>query len=146
MWWMERSGRLVVMVHGDTPGTHEEFHHMMELGKEATQVGAGRMLVYAAGRGGPDPEQRRAIGDKLRAHGVSTFKTVVVTESALVRGIMTALSWVSPMATRCFAPCALDKAAEALDLSDEERSTLDTLLQDLTSAAGLPPPPCAAAG
>jgi hypothetical protein len=97
------------------------------------------ILIYAAGKGGPTTEQRHKLGG-LDTHDID-MKVAVVTDSTIVRGILTAVGWVFSQTPPAFAPRRLQEAAETLGLTDDERRTADVLLAEICDEGNLPPLP-----
>ncbi len=82
-------GRLLVAMHGFKGPTNLEWERFLNAG---IQYGLGphlRILIISHG-GGPDGDQRRRLGEVI---GPAPAPTAVMTRSALVRGITTAVSF-----------------------------------------------------
>jgi hypothetical protein len=63
-----------------------------------------------------DPATRKALSDGIQSRPMPTLIDVVVSESALVRGVMTALAWFAPQQMRrVVAVPTLPKAADAIE-------------------------------
>jgi hypothetical protein len=110
----DRLHRCVVFVCGDAPIDDKEWDAY--LGFVASRMKPGlqhRSLVLA--KGSLTSLQRKKLAEVV-APVQATLKSAVVTESALVRGIVTALAWFSRDVFRIFAPSDLDRALEFLDL------------------------------
>jgi hypothetical protein len=126
--------RLVLQGEG-RPTDAEMDHHVAEAVAMARAVRA--VLVIAEGRdaAGPDAGQRA----KLARAGLLRIPTAVVTESALARGVMTAVSWLgAPI--RGFAPEHLFRALEFLKISAPVRARIPAQLEAMRAELhGVPP-------
>lgn len=74
-----------------------------------------RSLVITDG-GGPNSAQRTKLTELVSEHS-GEVKIAVVTGSAVVRGIFTAMSWFATFNYRAFTPLQLDEALVFLDVS-----------------------------
>ena len=74
-----------------------------------------RSLVITDG-GGPNSAQRTKLTELVAEHA-GEIKIAVVTSSAVVRGIFTAMSWFATFTYRAFTPQQLDEALVFLDVS-----------------------------
>lgn len=74
-----------------------------------------RSLVITEG-GGPNSAQRTKLTELVAEHS-GDLKIAVVTSSAVVRGIFTAMSWFATFNYRAFPPTQLDDALAFLDVS-----------------------------
>ena len=131
MLW-KRLGRVVVTVHAAREPTEDEWVRYVTAAVEHRGMDEQRILVLSAG-GAPNPAQRRRLITNLEG---ATAPTAIVTNSWLVRGAGTAVSWFNPE-LRVFGPRALDQAMDFLRLSSGERSMCVTLVRDLQSQLGV---------
>jgi hypothetical protein len=76
-------------------------------------------LVFTLG-GGPNVFQRRQSLEVLNARPAGSPKTAVLTESLLVRGMVTALSWFATNGVAAFSSGALDEALDFLNVVDTQ--------------------------
>lgn len=96
-------GRLAVVMHGFKSPTDMEWQRFLNEGVEHGTGPHLRILVISHG-GGPDGEQRKQLG---RVISGTSAPTVVMSGSALVRGITSALTF-------------FNRHIKALDMSDDE--------------------------
>jgi hypothetical protein len=92
-----------------------------------------RSLVVTEG-GPPTPAQRQKLNELVMPY-VGTAKAAVVTSSGMVRGVLTALGWVTPDIYKAFAPADLDAAMESLDLPRTDMIEIRRLLPLLKKEA-----------
>lgn len=87
MLYRFQDGILVMMSTSKTPSDEEWTRHCQDLTRERPHLRG--VLVYTAG-GGPTSKQR----EQLRvAVGASLPPTAIMTDSAMVRGIITSINW-----------------------------------------------------
>jgi hypothetical protein len=99
---------LHILVHTDKPPSDEEWQdYLRTFGKVPPE--RLRTIVFTLG-GGPSAAQRKLLNDKL--NGKATPAAVVST-SAVVRGIVTALAWFNKD-IKAFAPDQTEAAFEYL--------------------------------
>lgn len=99
-------------------------------------------LTYLAGAG-PGTSQRKIIVDALQRRGVSlaSQRSVIVTDSALVRGAATALSWLTRGDTHTFPTAELKRAAATAAFDDPVlTSQVEAYLSRGMVLVGLPVP------
>jgi hypothetical protein len=128
-------GSVWVGVHGVEAPTSEEWRlHCLEIERVRNETRG--VLVFTLG-GGPDSHHRKAMRDSF--HGLTAPPTAVLTGSALVRGIVTALNWYyGDDLVAAFAPSELERALVYLEqrgvpLSRREiASTLRALASELS--------------
>lgn len=132
MW---RHERLCVAVHDKTPPTEEEWARWIRLCRD--QPGQELCAYVETHGGGPDARQRRALADGVfRRH--SQLRAVVLTDSPMVRAILTALGWLG-VPVRGFALKAIGPAVTHLGLSADELERLEAELPRLRGEAGVNP-------
>lgn len=125
---------VLLVVHGHEPPTDEEWEAY--LGQVKLVVATGRPRAIAVTEGGaPSLSQRTQLNRILRG---TRAVGAVVSESSLVRGIVTALSWFN-RGVRSFSPDALDDACAHLGLSDAQVHQLRGRLDALRESLGLAP-------
>jgi hypothetical protein len=113
---------LFVVVHRARPPTDAEWTDYLDSWKPL-DMSAMRTLVFTDG-GGPNPAQRKAANAALA--GKSSL-TAVVSSSALVRGIVTALGWFNPK-IKAFGPEDAEHAFAYLGIRTPEETTRTWLL------------------
>ncbi|NUP05419.1 MAG: hypothetical protein HOW73_05090 [Polyangiaceae bacterium] len=112
----EQFGDTVAMVHTADPPSDEEWDAYL-----ASQRAhwSARVLVFTEG-GGPTTLQRGRLNDALAGRIV---KTAVVSSSAVIRGIVTALSWFNP-GIKSFLPNEASAALRYLGVAVEDQAGL----------------------
>jgi hypothetical protein len=86
------TGKLLVLVHGTRPPAKDEWDAFLDLCRKKLGEGITGVLVVTAG-GAPDAKQRKEVHDLL--HG-RTLAIAVVSDAALVRGVVSAFGWFNP--------------------------------------------------
>jgi hypothetical protein len=68
----------------------------------------------------PGPGQRKIIVDAMRARGLATEsqRSVILTDSSVVRGAATALSWLTGADTHTFATVEIERAVACAAFDD----------------------------
>lgn len=97
------------------PTDHEWDTYIRFLRQNIVPGVAPRSLVITDG-GGPNSAQRTKLTELVAEHA-GEIKIAVVTSSAVVRGIFTAMSWFATFNYRAFTPLQLDDALAFLDVS-----------------------------
>jgi hypothetical protein len=121
--------RLAIAVHSEQPPSDEEWAQWIALCRD--RPGALRVLVETHG-GGPNAKQRKALNDAL---GSRDMRAAILTESLLVRGVVTALAWLG-IPLRAFTFDQVRLAADYLELSDPELThALETLRELVNECA-----------
>lgn len=128
---MCRQGRVLLGVHHQCPPTDEEWARWIALALEPSAAGV-RTLVESGGNSGPNAKQRKALAEALR--GVD-IRSAILTESLVVRGIVTAIAWLN-VALRAFAPDQQHEAADYLGLDASERAWAFAELPRLRAESG----------
>jgi hypothetical protein len=128
---MCRQGRVLLGVHHQHPPTDQEWARWIGLAIESS-AGGVRTLVVSGGNAGPNAKQRRALAEALQ--GVD-IRSAILTDSLVVRGIVTAIAWLN-VALRAFAPDQQLEAADYLGLDEREREWAFTELPRLLVASG----------
>src|SRR5689334_3663489 len=85
-------GTLIVSVHPAEPPMDEDWSAYLQLCRRKMARERIRVLAVTAG-GGPTTTQRKATRELL---GDDPVPVAVVTDAAVVRGIVTALGWFNP--------------------------------------------------
>jgi hypothetical protein len=125
-------GRITVIVHSERSPTNLEWRRFLT---DATEVGftAQRRILVISHGGGPDGDQRRELMEAARN---TPAPVVMMTKSALVRGIMTALTFFNPV-TKVVNLDDDEQAYDFLGLSSGERESARRLRADLERELGL---------
>lgn len=112
---------VLVVVHTRNPPADEEWTPFVQIhGLSTTE----RCLVLTLG-GGPNSRQRSQLVNELRERPVPT---TVLTDSVVVRGIVTALSWLGHQ-TRAYPTRQFREAVRRLDRSHLEEALTKALLE-----------------
>ena len=128
--------------HDHSPPSDEEWDALLEklprFAEEARRTGSlPRGALIVSDGGAPNPRQRKELARVTWATGLAGLPKAVVTSSALVRGVVTALNWLGSE-TRAFAPHELPHALEHLGVPEGHRPGL--LLEITKLRAELSPP------
>jgi len=127
-------GDVIVCIHTAQPPSDEEWHEFIVAIKSFKDVSKVRNLVLTEG-GAPNSVQRRAVNELLQGKpGVSA----VVSGSALVRGVVTALNWFNPY-VKTFAPSEVEDAYRYLRLAPKDVEALRVQIPKLKAVLGLGP-------
>ncbi|NUP09682.1 MAG: hypothetical protein HOW73_26860 [Polyangiaceae bacterium] len=121
----EQFGDTVAMVHTADAPSDTEWDAMLAFLRTHWPA---RVLVFTEG-GGPTTLQRGRLNDAL---GKDVMSTAVVTSSAVVRGIVTALSWFNP-GIKTFSPDGAAAALRYLGVPAEERHELMRRVSKMSS-------------
>jgi hypothetical protein len=125
-------GHVMLIVYNDKTPTTEDHRRCVEAFRtmDPAQV---RSLVITDG-GAPTPAQRKDFVDILQGR---QYRMAVLTDSIMVRGVVTAVSWFTT-GTRAFPRAALDQAFLHLDipprLHDRIRAEIVVLQRELLPA------------
>lgn len=132
---------LVYAVHDGRAPSDEEWSEyvancraLLERVSDGSKVGG---LAITDG-GAPNARQRRlviGVVSELAGEGMARIRSSVISESALVRGVVTAFSWHIPE-MRIFAPSAVRVALDHVDVTTAE---IGVVLRDLEQLAALVP-------
>ena len=124
-----RTGRLVTCANSPVTPAHAEWCTFVEwLQSSDFPLQESVTLVRSFG-GGPDTMQRALLTD-LISRSDAKPKTVILTDSALVRGLGIAFSWFNP-STRILAPERMEEGFDYLGLDSAERADGRRLLDEL---------------
>lgn len=107
-------GEIMVVIHTSDPPNDAEWREYID-GVLSTDLHSLRSVVITDG-GAPNSAQRKALNEALNGAEVPG---IVVTPSALVRGVVTALSWFNKK-IKAYAPEDFDRACTYLELSGPE--------------------------
>lgn len=125
-------GRLLVAMHGFKSPTNVEWQRLLNEGV-ACGMGAHLRIVIVSHGGGPDGAQRKELG---RVIGPAPAPTVVMTGSALVRGITSALTFFNPH-MKAVDLGDFEAAFKHLGLTTDERQRVSQLRRELALDLGL---------
>jgi len=124
--------RLVVTVHTRAVPSDEDWDAYMAQVDAYLPLEDQRVLVVSAG-GGPNGKQRKMMVEALNGARVPV---AIITNSLLMRGAGTAVSWFNP-SLKVLGPGNLDAAVEYLGLTTWERVESDRALKELQKTLGL---------
>jgi hypothetical protein len=125
----DRHKRWVVFVCGERAIDDRDWDAYLGFVGEVLKEGlANRSLVMA--KGSLTSTQRKKLARVVEPYE-KTLKSAVVTESAIVRGIVTALQWFHRDVFRIFAPSEIDSALAFLDLRGHDRGHVKGLASTL---------------
>ena len=123
MMLFRRVGRVIVGFHDTFAPTDDEWSAWVEACRGVMSDG-GVGVVQSLG-GAPSATQRAALGE---AFGKGRFKTAVLTQSALSRGVVTAISWLG-VPVRAYAFGEMHRVQEYLLLSADEVNEVSDILR-----------------
>jgi hypothetical protein len=120
-------GNLHIVVVGEKDPTNSDWKAYLDAIRAAEKNGIDvtarlRTLVFSDGAG-PNAQQRKVVADYLNGR---PSPLAIVTGGAIMRGVITALSWFNPQ-VRAFAPEYLTDALRYLDVPQIK---LDSILRD----------------
>jgi len=115
-----RMGSVVVLVHGSTTPSDGEWRAYLSFLEEIV-VDAPGVLVFTEGAA-PSAPQRTAVS-RLVAQRGGRWRTSVVTQDTVARGIVTLMSWFNPD-IRAFSPGAMAEALDYLGVREADREPL----------------------
>lgn len=115
------------------PPLDDEWDQMIEsIASEPAEI-IGLVIVVTPGTGGPSALQRKKVASlgylrRDRFHG-----TAILTDSAVIRGMLTAVSWMIPaqIRSRAFSLNDLERAMDFLQLDESQKSGVRELLASL---------------
>lgn len=128
------AGNVGVFVHGLKEPLDAEWRNSIDqLAAEASTMKG--ILVYTLG-GGPNSSQRKYLAEMWKRRG-AMVPTALLTPSAVIRGIATALNWVLPKPIRTFSPEQVEDAAGYLQLNKDETRAAQAKIAELRAALGI---------
>ena len=136
--YVERSdGRCIVAAHGDRPMPDEAFsNHIREVRRIVNDEGAVCILMYSAGHGGPNAKQRAS----LRQLADLPTRFALVTDSAPMRALMTAITWFLKQPVRAFPVHSAAQALDFLELDAWERESVRRMVREVCAEGGFREP------
>ncbi len=134
-------GNRVVVCHTKNPPSDEEWDLYLEDSRPYFARGMSMRYLVVTEGGAPTAVQRMRMNEMLaewtRANP-NVIRTAIITRSAFVRGVVTALNWFRPIA-RAFAPEHLNDALAFLEIAPKHLPDVQNLITSLK--AQLYPPP-----
>lgn len=131
-------GDLLVLCHSKAPPSDEEWEEWIERGRRGAHSG---VLVSSAG-GAPNSAQRARLSQMVNVMDAPP-PFVLLTESAMVRSVLTAFSWLltSKQKLKALPPSAVGEAIAWLGVSVPEARVQEALvrLRGALDAAGKGP-------
>lgn len=119
-------GRLVVLVHTDHDPDPDEWQRFID--DANARVGSFRGFLIVTSGGSLDAAQRSDAIDLIKRSGASA---AVITESAMVRGAVTAVSWFGGKA-KAFPAAKLTDALEYAGVEQAARGNVLRVVRELT--------------
>jgi hypothetical protein len=121
-------GRTFVLVHGDDPPTDEDWDNAnVHAYKMAQRGGLTGVLVHTFSTG-PTAQQRARLTRLMEEGKIPIVPQAVLTESIIVRGIVTAFAWVIGPHIKTFSSRDVDKALDYLQVpAFQRRHVLDAV-------------------
>jgi hypothetical protein len=117
------------------PPTDKEWAEMLAAieGRSRTLKSA---LAVVRGEGGPSSKQREALARVLKSTRPD-LRFALVTDSVLVRGVLTAINWLTGKGstTAAFPSRDLDAGLDFIQLTPEEKAAVRDLLRTLESGS-----------
>ena len=130
-------GTVMIALHSEEAPTDAEWNGYLDAMAHVPDLSALRSIAFTDG-GAPNSRQRKALNDLLapRLKG-SPGLAVAVSSSALVRSVVTALSWFNPN-VKAFAPDRVNDAYKYLRLTSSEIAGIRVELRRLRQAFSVP--------
>lgn len=124
---------ITVVVHTKHPPNDDEWEAYLTSHAPFFDRGMGwRFAIFTDG-GAPTAVQRmkmnEMVADWMRRNP-DCIRSAIITKSAFVRGVVTAIGWFRPIA-RAFSPDNLDQALAYLDVPASRLSEIQTLVPKL---------------
>lgn len=129
---------VLVVVHGRNPPRDESWSELLRASTQPQADGTRAVitrraiLIYSLG-GVPTPAQRSLLSKVQIPRGSAAPPIVLVSDSPLARGVLTAVSWLVP-GLRSLRTYALERrpaALQALELESEASRAVDAALVEL---------------
>ncbi len=121
-----------------TPPTDKEWAEMLAAIESRSNT-LKSALAVVRGEGGPSSKQREALARVLKSTRPD-LRFALVTDSVLVRGVLTAINWLTNKGntTAAFPSRDLEAGLDFIQLSPEEKVAVRELLRTLESGAREP--------
>jgi hypothetical protein len=123
----------LVVVHNKLAPTDEEWNSWLDFNVRNFSTGSTVKCLVVTEGGAPTPVQRQSMKEKLGELMISNpkeFRNAIVTASAVVRGVVTALSWFQ-RGYSAFSPAHMDDAMGYLEVPDQFRPEIRLLVKTL---------------
>jgi hypothetical protein len=88
-----------------------------------------RAVLVSSHGGGPTPHQRRQLAERRSQAGAGTETVALLSESALLRGVLTAMAWITGNSVKAFAPNELATALAWLGLTERSAEAKTVIAQ-----------------
>jgi hypothetical protein len=128
-----RVDELMVIVHNRLPPSDEEWSAWLDFNIRNFAPGAMLKCLVVTEGGAPTATQRLQMTEKLNEHlagNPKAFRGAIVTASAFVRGVVTALSWFHP-GYCAFSPAHMGDALTYLEIKEQFHAEVTTLVKTL---------------
>lgn len=133
---VELVGSVHVQVIADSP-SDADWDAMLDSMLDGQKTSPMVRVLVSAEKGAPNAAQRKRLADRI---GNRKQRGAVLTESAVVRGALTAIRWFNPnINTQAFSPRAFDEAVDYLDVATAEGPKLRAAIDRLRAELGLGP-------
>lgn len=123
----ERVGDVLLAVHGADAPTDAEWHAYLHAFMAAISTGVRRVMVVSRG-GGLSAAQRRLLADAIHASlseaDERVMRTAVCTSSTILRGMVSALAWLTTSTLRAFRRDDWSGAFDYLQIPLDQRADL----------------------
>jgi len=127
----ELVGNCFVLVVGRNNPADLEWDKYLSFVQGHLKPGSSPVTLVSSSGGGPTPAQRERLNKMTKTVGVEkTLKVAVLTESAIVRGIATALSWFVS-GYKAFPPDEIGDALDFLGVSGTTAAQVKLLVPNL---------------
>lgn len=113
---MAHFDRVGIAVHDSVPPTDEEWARWIALSRDSGSM-EGRALIESQHGVGPNAKQRLQMAEAIVGRDI---RASILTESLVVRGIVTAIAWLG-IPQRAFPLGHYDEALSFLGLTERER-------------------------
>jgi hypothetical protein len=122
----------MVIVHSKDPPNDEDWNAWLEFNMRYLKSGVTLKCLVVTEGGAPSPTQRQLMNKKLSEFSISdsNYRNAIVTNSAFVRGVVTALSWFHP-GYRAFSTDRFDEALDYLEVAVKYRPEIRLLVKSL---------------
>lgn len=114
---------IVVMCHSETSPPDQSWDTWVDWQSSNHYRAA---LISSRG-GGPTPRQRRQLAERLEQIGMPPKQIALLCTSHLLRGILTAISWVTGASVKAFGPNDLAEALHWLNMSERTEAVKHTI-------------------
>ena len=122
---------VLAVAHSRQPVQQSEWETYLALiRKTLEREGRAAVLVSASGEGGPDVNQRASLS-ALAEFG--EVRMAVLTDSAFLRGAVTALKWMNTIEVQVFEPGQEGNAIEYLEITPQQAGRALALMHQLAA-------------